>query len=66
MCPAIDVLLQSELCMICSAIDISAICEICVVILFLYAENLRAAEIHPELCVAIYGQNVMGEGTVRQ
>jgi hypothetical protein len=52
--------------MICSATEISAICEICVVIRFLYAENMRAAEIHPELCVAIYGQNVIGERTVRE
>jgi hypothetical protein len=32
------------------------------VILFLYAENMSAAEIHRELCAMVYGQNVMSEG----
>jgi transposase len=32
---------------------------------FLHAKNTRAAKIHRELC-AVYGQNVMSEGTVRQ
>jgi hypothetical protein len=27
---------------------------------------MSAAEIHRELCVAVYGQNIMNEGTVRQ
>jgi hypothetical protein len=33
---------------------------------FLHAKNMSAAEMHRELCVAVYGQNVMSEGTVRQ
>jgi hypothetical protein len=27
---------------------------------------MNAAEIHRELCAAVYGQNVMSEGTLRQ
>jgi hypothetical protein len=40
-------------------------CEIRPVIRFLHAKNMSAAEIHCELC-AVYGQNVMSEGTVKQ
>jgi hypothetical protein len=32
----------------------------------LHANNLSAAEIHHELCAAVYGQTVLSEGTVRQ
>jgi hypothetical protein len=39
--------------------------EVRAVIRFLRAKNKSAAEIHRELC-AIYGQNIMGEGTVKQ
>jgi hypothetical protein len=39
--------------------------ELCCVICFLHAKNMSAVEIHHELC-AVYGQNVMTEGTVRQ
>jgi hypothetical protein len=35
------------------------------VIHFLLAKNMSAAEIHHELC-AVYSQNVMNEGTIRQ
>jgi hypothetical protein len=49
----------------CPAIDNLASCEIRDVIHFLLAKNMRAAEIHSELCT-VYGQNVMSEGTVRQ
>jgi hypothetical protein len=49
----------------CPAIDNPASCKIRVVIHFLLAKILSAAEIHRELCV-VYGQNVMSEGTVRQ
>jgi hypothetical protein len=49
----------------CPAIDNPASCEIRAVIRFLHAKNVNAAEIHRELC-AVYGQNVMSEGTVRQ
>jgi hypothetical protein len=48
----------------CPAIHNPANCEIRAVIHFLYGKIMRAAEIHRELC-AVYGQNVMSEGTVR-
>jgi transposase len=51
--------------MMCLAIDNPTSCEIRAVILFLHAVNMNAVEIHRELC-AVYGQNVMSEGTVRQ
>jgi hypothetical protein len=51
--------------MMCPASDNSASCEIRAVIRFLHDKNMNAAEIHRELC-AVYGQNVMSEGTVRQ
>jgi hypothetical protein len=49
----------------CSAIDNPASCEIRAVIHFLHAKNVTAAEIHCELG-AVYGQNVINPGTVRQ
>jgi hypothetical protein len=52
--------------MMCPAIDNPASCEIRVVIRFLHTKNVSAAEIHRELCAAVYGQNVMSEGTVRK
>jgi hypothetical protein len=52
--------------MMCPAIDNPASCEIRTVIRFLRARNMDAAEIHRELCVAVYGQNITSEGTVRQ
>jgi hypothetical protein len=51
--------------MICPAIDNPASCEIRVIIRFLHAKNMSAPQIHRELC-AVYDQNVMSEGTVRQ
>jgi hypothetical protein len=51
--------------MMCPEIDTSASCEIRAVIRFLRAKNISAAEIHRELC-AVYEQNVMSEGTVKQ
>jgi hypothetical protein len=51
--------------MLCPAIDNPACCEICSVICFHQAKNLSAVEIHCELW-AVYGQNVMSEGTVIQ
>jgi hypothetical protein len=51
--------------MVCPAINNPASCEICVVIRFLHAKCMSAAEIRRELC-AVYGQNIMSEGTVRQ
>jgi hypothetical protein len=52
--------------MVCPAIDNPISCEIVAVIRFLHAKNMNAAEIHRELCAAVYGQNVISEGTVRQ
>jgi transposase len=49
----------------CPAIDNHARCEIRVVIHFLHAKNMSAAEINCEL-PAVYGQNILNEGTVRQ
>jgi hypothetical protein len=40
--------------MLCSAIDNPASCEIRLVIRFLHANNMSAAEIRRELC-AVYG-----------
>jgi hypothetical protein len=51
--------------MMCPAVDEPTSCEICTVIHFLHAKNMSAAENH-ELCMVIYGQNVISEGTVRQ
>jgi hypothetical protein len=50
----------------CPAIDNPASCKIHTFILLLQAKTMNAAEIHYELCTAVYGQNVMSEGTVRQ
>jgi hypothetical protein len=49
----------------CPVIDNPASCEIHTVIHFLHAKNMSAAEIHCEL-YAVYDQNIMNEGTVRQ
>jgi hypothetical protein len=51
--------------MTCPAIDNPASCEIYADVRFLHAKNMSASEIHRELC-AVYGRNVMSEGTVRQ
>jgi transposase len=51
--------------MTCPVIDNTASCEILAVIRFLHAKNMNAAEIHRELCMVIYGQNV-SEETIRQ
>jgi hypothetical protein len=50
----------------CFAIDNPTSCEIHTVILSLHPKNLRAVEIHHGFCTVVYGQNMMGEGTVRQ
>jgi hypothetical protein len=52
--------------MMCPAIDNPARCEMRTDIRFLHAKSISAAEIRRELCAAVYGQNVMNEGTVRQ
>jgi hypothetical protein len=49
----------------CPAIDNPTSCEIHAVVHFLHAKNMSAEEIHRELC-AVYGQNVMSAGIVRQ
>jgi hypothetical protein len=49
----------------CPAIDNHASCKIPAVIRFLHAKNMSAAEMYDEL-YAVYGQNVMSEGTIRQ
>jgi hypothetical protein len=49
----------------CPEIANPASCEILAVIRFLHAKNISAVEMHCELW-AIYGQNVMSEGTIRQ
>jgi hypothetical protein len=47
------------------AINNPASCEIRAVIRYLHTQNMSAAEIRRELC-AVYGLNVMSEGTVSQ
>jgi hypothetical protein len=49
----------------CPTIDNPTNCEIRDIICFLRAKSMNAAEIHRELC-AVYGQQVMSEGTLRQ
>jgi hypothetical protein len=49
--------------MLCPQIDNPASCEIRAVIRLLHAKDMSSVEIHRELC-AVYGQNVMSEGTV--
>jgi hypothetical protein len=39
----------------CSATDNPASCEIRALIRFLHAKDMTAAEIHRELCAAVYG-----------
>jgi hypothetical protein len=51
--------------MMCPVIDNPARCELRAVIHFLHAKNITA-ELHHELCAAVYVQNIMSEGTVRQ
>jgi hypothetical protein len=48
------------------AIDNPTSCEISALICFLPAKNMSVAEIHSELCTAVYGQNVMSEGAVKR
>jgi hypothetical protein len=47
------------------ASDNPASCEICAGTLFLHTKNMNSAEMHHELC-AVYSQNLMSEGTVRE
>jgi hypothetical protein len=41
-------------------------CEISTIICVIGARNMSAVEIHRELYAAVYGQNLMSEGTARQ
>jgi hypothetical protein len=50
----------------CSAIDNLTSCEIYAAVCFLHPKSMSSAEIHRELCTAVYAQNIMSEGTVRQ
>jgi hypothetical protein len=50
----------------CPAIDNPASCKICAVICFLHAKIMSAVEIHHQLRMDIYKQNVMSTGTVTQ
>jgi hypothetical protein len=50
----------------CPVIDNPASCETRTVILFPHATNMSAAKSHHELCMVVYGQNVMSVGTVRK
>jgi hypothetical protein len=52
--------------MMCPVIDNPARCKIHAVICYFHAKNMSAAEMHCELCAAVYGQNVLSEGTVKQ
>jgi hypothetical protein len=58
------VVVSVELVLMCPAIDNPGSCEIHEVIHFFHVKNMSAAAIRHELYV-IYGQNIMGEGTVR-
>jgi hypothetical protein len=49
----------------CPAIENPISCEIRAVIRFLHAKIISVAEINCEKC-AVYDQNIMSEGTVRQ
>jgi hypothetical protein len=49
----------------CSVSDNPASCEIRSVICCLHTKIMSPVEIHHELC-AVYGQNIMSEGSVRQ
>jgi hypothetical protein len=51
--------------MLCPVIDNPTSCEIRPLIRFLRTGDMSAAEIHRELR-AVYGQNAMSEGAVRQ
>jgi hypothetical protein len=52
--------------MMCLTIDNPASCEIRATIRFIHAKNVSAAEIHCELCAAVYRRSIIIEGTVRQ
>jgi hypothetical protein len=49
----------------CPAIDNLSSCEIRVVIRFIHSRIMSAVAIHRELC-AVYGQNIVIEGALKQ
>jgi hypothetical protein len=49
----------------CPVVDNTTSCKIHAVNRFLQTKNMSAVEIQHEVC-AVYDQNVMSEGTVRQ
>jgi hypothetical protein len=59
------VLVSTESVKMCPTIQNPANCKIRAVIRFLHAKIMGAAEIHREL-FAVYDQNIMNEGTLRQ
>jgi hypothetical protein len=52
--------------MICPVTVKPARFEILAFLCFLHAKIMSAKEIRRESCLAVYGQNVISEGTVRQ
>jgi hypothetical protein len=50
----------------CPAIDNPSSCEMRALICSLQPENTSVAEIRRELCAAVYGHSIMGEGTEKQ
>jgi hypothetical protein len=52
--------------MMCLVIHNPTSCEICALIHCLHTKNMSDAEIHRQLCAAVYGRNVMSERTIRQ
>jgi hypothetical protein len=50
----------------CSAIDNPTSCKIHTVIRSFHTRNVSPEEIHQELCMMVYSQNVISEGSVRQ
>jgi hypothetical protein len=57
---------MSYVVLMCPATYNPASCEIRAVIRFLQVKNMSAAEIRRELYSAVYSQNIISEGTVRQ
>jgi hypothetical protein len=52
--------------MMCLATDNPAAAKFMLLITFFTLKKISGAKIHHELCMAVYSQNVISEGTVRQ
>jgi hypothetical protein len=52
--------------MVCPAFDNLANCKIVLLLTFIHVKYANVAEIHCDLCAAVYGQKVLSEGSVRQ